>query len=262
MSTTPDPYQNHNASNYPYPNFNGSNPGDPTIAGGFPMYPHTTQYPYQPPQNYPPPPPPRKRWYQGDAGAVLMLFLFFPVGLYLMWRYTRWNKTAKWIVTGIFAFLVVVNSIANAAASPASVTTNSTPQPTIAQVTPTQVVIANNPIVKPTHASTPTPVPTTAPAQPDQPTQAPVNQPPPPPPPPACNGAEINGGCYNTNANGGTLVYGPPSTFCDYFTCVSTFWTATSGYVAECNDSHYTHSGGVSGACSRNGGVLAPVYRH
>ena len=60
----------------------------------------------------------------------------------------------------------------------------------------------------------------------------------------------------------GNLIYHPASAFCKYFGCVSTFWTSTNGYVAECVDGKYTHSGGISGACSRNGGVLRPLYSH
>ncbi|MCC4723357.1 hypothetical protein [Salinicoccus sp. RF5] len=40
---------------------------------------------------------------------VMFLLLFFPVGLYLMWRYSEWDKKPKWIVTGVFALFVVFN---------------------------------------------------------------------------------------------------------------------------------------------------------
>jgi hypothetical protein len=36
---------------------------------------------------------------------------------------------------------------------------------------------------------------------------------------------------------------------------VITFWTATRGYVVQCASGKWSHSGGVSGACSSNGGV-------
>ena len=153
----------------------------------------------------------------------------------------------------------------------ASVQTQSTHAALDADHTPTIVA----PTATSTPSSTPTPTPTATlaptptPVQQNQPTPPPVQQPaptqPPPstqPPAPTCNGATINGACYNTDPNGGTLVYSPPSTFCNYFTCVSSFWTATSGYVAECANAKYTHSGGVSGACSKDGGVIAAVYQH
>ena len=40
---------------------------------------------------------------------VMFILLFFPVGLYLMWRYSEWDKKPKWIVTGVFALFVVFN---------------------------------------------------------------------------------------------------------------------------------------------------------
>ena len=64
------------------------------------------------------------------------------------------------------------------------------------------------------------------------------------------------------NFTPGALIYKPAARFCSYFSCVSTFWTSTNGYVAECADGHFTHSGGISGACSLNGGVLRPLYSH
>src|SRR5205823_639488 len=98
-------------------------------------------------------------------------------------------------------------------------------------------------------APTPTPRPThqsaAVPTRPPTPTAAAVK---PTPTPTHCVGVNNNPWCYDFNP--GKSIYAPPSAFCDYFTCVSTFWTATNGYVAECVDGHYTHSGGVSGACS------------
>jgi hypothetical protein len=100
----------------------------------------------------------------------------------------------------------------------------------------------------------PTSQPTTQPTQPPTPTSQPT------PTPTACQAVHNNPWCYNFVQ--GNLIYNPPSNFCVYFICVSTFWTATSGYVAECVDGHYTHSGGVKGACSHNGGVSRPLYSH
>lgn len=72
----------------------------------------------------------------------------------------------------------------------------------------------------------------------------------------------INGNPWGYNFIPGKLIYNPPAAFCTYFACVSTFWTKTNGYVAECYSGAYTHSGGVSGACSRNGGVERPLYSY
>ena len=40
---------------------------------------------------------------------ILLLLLFFPVGLYLMWRYSGWKKRPKLILTTIFGLLILFN---------------------------------------------------------------------------------------------------------------------------------------------------------
>ena len=55
--------------------------------------------------------PPQKKWYLGDQSIVLMLLVFFPVGLFLMWRYCRWPYLDKWIVTGLFVFLIIAKGL-------------------------------------------------------------------------------------------------------------------------------------------------------
>lgn len=53
----------------------------------------------------------KKKWFQQDWAIVLLLVVFFPVGLYLMWKHAKWSQKAKGIVTGVLA-LVVVASVA------------------------------------------------------------------------------------------------------------------------------------------------------
>ncbi len=48
-----------------------------------------------------------KKWYQQTWGIVLLFVLFFPVGIYLMWRYADWSQKAKIIVSVIFAIIAV-----------------------------------------------------------------------------------------------------------------------------------------------------------
>jgi hypothetical protein len=72
----------------------------------------------------------------------------------------------------------------------------------------------------------------------------------------------VNGNPWGYNFTPGKLLYTPAAAFCTYFACVSSFWTSTNGYVAECYNGDYTHSGGVRGACSRDGGVERPLYSH
>jgi hypothetical protein len=85
-------------------------------------------------------------------------------------------------------------------------------------------------------------------------TPTPTSPPPPPPPPPNTCGAPANPWGYNFCA--GNVIYSPPSTFCNYFNCIPSFWTYTNGYVEECADATYSHSGGRSGSCSHHGGNL------
>ena len=36
--------------------------------------------------------------------------IFFPVGLYLMWKNELWTKQTRWIVTGVLALVVISNA--------------------------------------------------------------------------------------------------------------------------------------------------------
>lgn len=153
--------------------------------------------------------------------------------------------------------------IPTATQAPVSSATATTELPT---ATPTPGPTPS-PTLQPTQAKpTPTPTPSPTPSPLPQPTQAKptpasthIAQNPIPTPTP-CIGVNDNPWCYNFVP--GNLIYAPNPEFCSYFTCVSTFWSATRGYVVECADGHYSHSGGVRGTCSRNGGVNQPLYSH
>lgn len=47
-------------------------------------------------------------WYEQQGFIVLFLIFFFPVGLYLMWRYSKWHLAAKVIITSFFAVVFMV----------------------------------------------------------------------------------------------------------------------------------------------------------
>jgi len=74
----------------------------------------------------------KKKWYQKTGGIIALLVLFFPVGLYLMWKHASWNKTVKWGVTGVFAFLVLVNAFGG---EPTSTTNSQDTTPVVSQET-------------------------------------------------------------------------------------------------------------------------------
>lgn len=74
------------------------------------------------------------KWYQKTWGIIALLILFFPVGLYLMWKHASWNKTAKWIVTGVLVFFVFVDVFSeNKVSSTVSKSQNNVP--TVSQET-------------------------------------------------------------------------------------------------------------------------------
>ncbi len=56
---------------------------------------------------------PESVWYKQTWGIILMLILFFPVGIYLMWKYgRRWNlyvKIAVSVVFGIFTLFAILS---------------------------------------------------------------------------------------------------------------------------------------------------------
>lgn len=49
-----------------------------------------------------------QKWYQKISWIIALLFLFFPVGLFLMWKYANWNKYVK---IGISVFWGIVSLI-------------------------------------------------------------------------------------------------------------------------------------------------------
>jgi len=51
-----------------------------------------------------------KKWYQKPTAVVVLLIFFFPVGIYLMWKHEVWSKTARWIISGVFAIAVIANA--------------------------------------------------------------------------------------------------------------------------------------------------------
>ncbi len=48
-----------------------------------------------------------KKWYQKTGWIIAWLILFFPVGLFLMWKYADWKKSVKGIVSALFAFIII-----------------------------------------------------------------------------------------------------------------------------------------------------------
>lgn len=49
----------------------------------------------------------KKKWYQKTWFIILTLIFFFPVGIFLMWKYANWSSTIKWIVTAVIAIIAL-----------------------------------------------------------------------------------------------------------------------------------------------------------
>jgi hypothetical protein len=72
-------------------------------------------------------------------------------------------------------------------------------------------------------------------------------------------GSPLNPWCFSV-LGGGSLIYRPPNDFCLYFNCISSFSIYDNGYVIQCADGEFSHSGGVQGSCSYHGGNWRPLY--
>lgn len=46
--------------------------------------------------------------YKSTPTILTWLVFVFPFGLFLMWKYAKWDKNVKWAITGFYAFLFVV----------------------------------------------------------------------------------------------------------------------------------------------------------
>jgi hypothetical protein len=168
------------------------------------------------------------------------------------------SKRTLWIILGsIGGVLIVCCAFASIAAAvgghnsaSATVTTGNHQ---VAQNAPTVTVMQKSPpkstatlVPKPTATPVPKPTATSVP----KPSATPVPQTQPTATP--CPGVNCNPWGYNFTS--GNDIYSPPSSFCNYFNCILSFWSSTNGYVVECQDATYSHSGGRSGACSDHGG--------
>jgi hypothetical protein len=182
-----------------------------------------------------------------------------------------------WFVAPLFGLCALFTILVVAAAHLPPVPPTTTPS--VSQVVHTSTPIARptayptarptpkpTPMVKPTPKPrpTPTPRPTAIPTQvPTPPLAVPTpvpTQAPQPTQPPAPVG--VNGNPWGYTFTPGNLIYSPPAAFCSYFACIKSFWESTNGFVSECNDGTYSHSGGRSGDCSDHGGEDQPLYSH
>jgi len=89
------------------------------------------------------------KWYKTSLGVLALLILFFPAGLYLMWRYTSWHKYLKIGITSIFALFVLAGALGGGNEQSTSIVPTPTTQPSTAKETkPTETPREDNDIIK------------------------------------------------------------------------------------------------------------------
>lgn len=71
----------------------------------------------------------QNEWYKKPIVIILFLIFLFPIGLFLMWKYTDWSTKTKGIVTAALALLFVV-ALASGGSETPTTPTASTPSPT------------------------------------------------------------------------------------------------------------------------------------
>ncbi|WP_268222150.1 hypothetical protein [Staphylococcus ureilyticus] len=50
-----------------------------------------------------------EKWYKTNWFVILMLIFIFPLGLFLMWYFKKWNKTTRWVVTAVVILFVLIS---------------------------------------------------------------------------------------------------------------------------------------------------------
>jgi hypothetical protein len=48
-----------------------------------------------------------KKWYQQPLGVGVLLWLFFPVGLYFMWKEKVWTSKTRIIITSVISLFII-----------------------------------------------------------------------------------------------------------------------------------------------------------
>src|SRR5438094_8572254 len=123
--------------------------------------------------------------------------------------------------------------------------------------TPSHSARAVAPTATATLAATPEPTPAPTPRATPKPTPRPTPKPTPKPKP-----VGVYGNPWGYDFSAGSVIRNPPAEFCSYFPCIPTFWSSTNGYVVQCADGDFSHSGGRSGVCSHHHGYARTLFRH
>jgi len=49
------------------------------------------------------------KWHHRPISIILLLIVFFPLGLYFMWKNGIWSNTSRWVISIFFALIVIAN---------------------------------------------------------------------------------------------------------------------------------------------------------
>jgi hypothetical protein len=47
------------------------------------------------------------KWFEKPSGTIILIYIFFPVGLYLMWKNKLWNASTRWMVTVVITTMLI-----------------------------------------------------------------------------------------------------------------------------------------------------------
>lgn len=47
-------------------------------------------------------------WYKRNSAIITLLIIYWPCGIYLMWKHGKWSNKVKWSVTGAFTIMCVI----------------------------------------------------------------------------------------------------------------------------------------------------------
>ena len=65
------------------------------------------------------------KWYQKPIWIIVLLVLFFPVGIFLLWKYTNWNKNVK-IALSILSVILTIGVLSGGDKNKETETTTTT----------------------------------------------------------------------------------------------------------------------------------------
>ena len=54
-----------------------------------------------------------QKWYEKNLIIILFLILFFPIGVFLMWRYSKWSIVIKIVILIFFGLFMIINLASN-----------------------------------------------------------------------------------------------------------------------------------------------------